>query len=86
MPGIIAAALPLWYPGHSRRRIREMKKRKRMGRTPTGKGHPIMVRLQPNFLKALDRWRENQRRTLSRPEAIRQLAWLGLLHQGAVGG
>jgi hypothetical protein len=59
---------------------------KRMGRPPTGKGHPIMVRLQPNFLKALDRWRENQRRTLSRPEAIRQLAWLGLLHQGAVGG
>jgi hypothetical protein len=55
-----------------------MKKRKRMGRPPTGKGHPIMVRLQPNFLKALDRWRENQRRALSRPEAIRQLAWLGL--------
>jgi hypothetical protein len=57
-------------------------KPKPMGRPPTGKGHPVMVRVHDNFLRLLDEWRENQPGgVMSRPEALRQLAWLALLHQ-----
>lgn len=34
---------------------------------------PVMVRLQPDQLAALDAWREAQPGTPSRPEAIRTL-------------
>jgi hypothetical protein len=62
----------------------QRKQKKRMGRPPTGKGLLLGVRVHPNFLKALDEWREKQKgRKLSRPEAIRQLSWLQLLAQGA---
>jgi hypothetical protein len=44
--------------------------KKRRGPLPTGKGTLIGVRLQPNELKALDKWNADD---LSRPEAIRQL-------------
>jgi hypothetical protein len=44
--------------------------KKRRGPAPTGKGTLIGVRLQPNQLKALDKWSAGK---LTRPEAIRQL-------------
>ena len=64
-----------------------MRKRKRMGRPPTtGTGVLLGVRVHPNFLKALDEWREKQNGgKVSRPEAVRQLAWLALLERGATG-
>lgn len=63
------------------------KTKRRVGRPATGKGVAIMVRCHANFLKALDEWREKQDGgRLTRPEAIRQLAWLALLQRGASGG
>jgi hypothetical protein len=64
------------------------KPKPRMGRPPTtGKGVGIMVRCHANFLKALDEWRERTNGgRLTRPEAIRQLAWLALLQRGARDG
>src|SRR3954471_5206142 len=48
--------------------------RKRRGPPPTGQGVPIMLRLQPEQLAALDRWIAAQPEPkLSRPEAIRRL-------------
>jgi len=46
----------------------------------------IQVRVHANFLRALDEWRKKQEGgPLTRPEAIRQLAWLALLQRGARG-
>ena len=59
-------------------------KRKR-GPAPTGKGEPILVRLQPTQLKALDAWIDSQPDPKpTRPAAIREglkdwLIGLGLL-------
>jgi hypothetical protein len=65
----------------------QRKPKKRLGRPPTGKGLLLGVRVHANFLRALDEWREKQDgRRLTRPEAIRQLAWLALLQRGAGGG
>ena len=47
--------------------------RKRKGPAPTGKGTPVLVRLQPNQLATLDHWIARQESPPSRPEAIRQL-------------
>ena len=47
--------------------------KKRRGPAPTGQGTPVMVRLQPDQLAALDAWRAAQPGTPSRPEAIRSL-------------
>jgi hypothetical protein len=45
------------------------------------------VRVHANFLKALDEWREKQNGgRLTRPEAIRQLAWLALMQRGTRDG
>jgi hypothetical protein len=44
--------------------------KKRRGPPLTGKGTPILVRLQPPQLKALDKWNAHY---LTRPEAIRHL-------------
>jgi hypothetical protein len=44
--------------------------KKRRGPAPTGKGTLIGVRLQPDQLKALDKWIDGD---LSRPEGVRQL-------------
>ena len=57
--------------------------RKRRGPAPTGKGLPVMVRLQPDQLAAVDAWIAAQPldakgKPISRPEAIRALAALGL--------
>ena len=45
---------------------------------PTGKGTPIVTRLQPRQLTALDAWIAKQREPVSRPEAIRRLIEAGL--------
>jgi hypothetical protein len=56
-----------------------MKSQKRgRGRPATGKGEPILVRLQPKALGALDAWIGSQHDELSRPEAIRRLIEKGL--------
>ena len=57
----------------SRRDIRNLG-----GRPATGKGTPVMVRLQPDQLAALDAWIASQPKPLSRPEALRRLAGRGL--------
>lgn len=48
--------------------------KKRRGPEPTGQGTPVMVRLQPDQLAALDAWRQNGAKDgqpVSRPEAVR---------------
>lgn len=47
--------------------------RKRRGPAPTGKGHQVVVRLQPDQLAALDTWIAGQPDRPSRPEAVRRL-------------
>lgn len=47
--------------------------KKRKGPAPTGKGTPVMVRLQPEQLAALDAWIERRELPVTRPEAIRAL-------------
>lgn len=44
--------------------------KKRRGPAPTGKGIPVMVRLQPDMLSALDKF-VDERGNISRPEAVR---------------
>lgn len=43
------------------------------GPAPTGKGTPVMVRLQPRDLAALDDFISLENQRLSRPEAIRRI-------------
>ena len=52
--------------------------KKKRGPAPTGKGEPVLVRLQPHRLRTLDAWRERQEDEPSRPEAIRRLVEMGL--------
>lgn len=52
--------------------------KKKRGPPPTGKGTPIVTRLQPTHLAALDGWIAKQHEPLSRPEAIRRLIEMGL--------
>ena len=47
--------------------------KKKPGRPATGKGEGVLVRLQPDQLKALDAWIAKQSRPLTRPEAIRAM-------------
>ncbi|THD70053.1 MAG: hypothetical protein E7813_09510 [Bradyrhizobium sp.] len=47
--------------------------KKRRGPAPTGKGVPVVVRLQPPQLSALDAWIAKQDAPLTRPEAIRAM-------------
>jgi hypothetical protein len=47
--------------------------KKRRGPAPTGKGVPVVVRLQPPQLSALDAWIGNQHAPMTRPEAIRAM-------------
>ena len=45
---------------------------KRRGPPPTGKGTPVVVRMQPHQLAAIDSWAvENG--ALTRPDAVRRL-------------
>jgi len=55
-----------------------VKKTKRRGPLPPGNGTLIGVRLQPGDLKALDLWIRQNGKHQTRPEAIRQLARIGL--------
>jgi hypothetical protein len=52
--------------------------KKKRGPAPTGKGVPVMVRLLPQPLAALDDWRRLQGEIPTRPEAIRRLIEAGL--------
>jgi hypothetical protein len=47
--------------------------RKKRGPPPTGKGVPILVRLQPPLLANLEVWISKQDAPFTRPEAIRRL-------------
>jgi hypothetical protein len=46
---------------------------KKRGPPPTGKGVPILVRLQPPLLANVDEWISKQDTPFTRPEAIRRL-------------
>jgi hypothetical protein len=46
---------------------------KKRGPPATGKGEPIMVRLQPDLLNKLDSWCATQDDAPSRPEGVRRL-------------
>lgn len=51
---------------------------KKRGPAPTGKGEPVMTRLQDDLLDPLDTYRVTQADKPSRPEAIRRILrdWL----------
>jgi hypothetical protein len=51
----------------------KVKKARRRGPLPTGKGTLVGVRLQPADLKALDLWIRRNGKNQTRPEAIREL-------------
>jgi hypothetical protein len=51
--------------------------KKRKGPAPTGKGTPVMVRLQPFQLIELDAWIAELSEPVSRPEAIRLILAAG---------
>jgi hypothetical protein len=53
--------------------IRTIAKSERTPRSPM-RGTPVLVRLQPEQLKAIDAWRRDQEHPPSRPEALRRLA------------
>lgn len=46
---------------------------KKRGPKPSGQGTPVMVRLHPEQLAALDDWISTREQPISRPEAIRRL-------------
>jgi hypothetical protein len=52
--------------------------RKKRGPPPTGKGVPILVRIQPLLLRTLDEWIGNQEVSITRPQAIRRLMEIAL--------
>lgn len=52
--------------------------KKRRGPKPTGQGIPVMVRVQPGQLAAVEAWATKEPDSPSRPEAIRRLVDLGL--------
>jgi metal-responsive CopG/Arc/MetJ family transcriptional regulator len=52
--------------------------RKKRGPPPTGKGVPILVRIQPGLLATLDSWIVEQDIAFTRPEAIRRLIEIAL--------
>jgi len=53
--------------------------KKARGRPATGKGEPLLVRIQPAQLKALDAWVSHHPLPRpTRPEAIRRLLDIGL--------
>ena len=51
---------------------------KKSGPPPTGKGVPILVRLQPPLLADVDQWIARQDIPFTRPEAIRRLIEIAL--------
>jgi hypothetical protein len=61
-------------------------KSKSMGRPRTGQGVPVLVRLQPDQLTALDAFIAKQPKKVSRPEAIRTLVAEVLSNGGPTAG
>lgn len=62
--------------------------RKRRGPPPTGKGTPVMVRVPPDLLAAVDAFileRVAYGESLTRPEAVRRLAAEALQKMGLLG-
>jgi hypothetical protein len=57
--------------------------RKKRGPRPTGKGEPVVVRMHPPQIKALDAWIAQQPQPFpTRPEAVRQLLEIVLASNG----
>jgi hypothetical protein len=48
------------------------------------RGHPLLVRAQAPFLELIDSWISDNGESLSRPEALRRLATIGLAASGKV--
>jgi hypothetical protein len=69
--------LPFYNIVYSMKSISNIEKKRGRGR-PATDATPILVRLQPDRLKALDAWATKQDDEPSRPEAIRRLVELGL--------
>jgi hypothetical protein len=62
----------MWYHGTMKRKTVIPKKKR--GPPATGKGEPVVVRMHPPQLKALDEWISTQKSPFpSRPEAVRRL-------------
>lgn len=59
--------------------------KKRRGPSPTGHGIPILVRVTPDMLTALDIWRASVAPSVSRPEAVRRLLQESLQRRGIAG-
>ncbi len=51
---------------------------RKRGRPATGKGAPVVVRMQPAELETVDEWRAKEPDQPSRPEAIRRLCTIAL--------
>jgi hypothetical protein len=60
-----------------------VKKKAARGRPKTGVNEPVLVRCQPDFLKAVDKWRTGQLDKPSRPQALIRLAAQALKALGA---
>jgi hypothetical protein len=69
--------LLLWYQSFMSKSTTVISQKKR-GPAPTGKGVPIMTRLQDDLLVPLDKFIEGEADKPSRPEAIRRILrdWL----------
>jgi hypothetical protein len=63
-------------------KMKKVNPRKRVGRPrTTGTGTQINVRCHNEFLKRVDKWQASKAPELSRPQAIRQLAEIGLKYE-----
>ncbi len=56
-------------------------KKRKVGRPRTGIGMQINVRCHSEFLTRVDKWQASKAPELSRPQAIRQLAEIGLKYE-----
>jgi hypothetical protein len=65
----------------ARQTVVSQKAKKKRGPPATGKGTPVMVRLQPPELARLDEWIALQEDAPSRPEALRRLTRSALAHE-----
>jgi hypothetical protein len=59
--------------------------KKKRGPPPTGKGAPVMVRLQPPQLASLDAWIAEHESDMTPPEAIRRLVEEALRSSAGIG-
>jgi hypothetical protein len=79
--------LLLWYTKNDIENYRKLqqenamakkKKSRPVGRPATGLGMLVAVRCQPDFLTKVDKWRAEQPGAMTRPQALRWLAEVGL--------